>query len=171
MNLKHNSKVKKPNKTNIKRGKVLPRVRLELTAFRLWDWRAAYCATEAWWFLKELNLYKKERQVVQRSLGTFHSLGRKTTPFLSYDEHNLNGDGSLGGEVVVIQNSVADTRRKVSKGLNWKSFELLVRSRIRYFPISLTSSPSSSTLQKLPSPSNVGPALIVLSSYKFPIEH
>ena len=23
-------------------------VRLELTAFRLWDWRAAYCATEAW---------------------------------------------------------------------------------------------------------------------------
>ena len=26
----------------------LPRVRLELTAFRLWDWRAAYCATEAW---------------------------------------------------------------------------------------------------------------------------
>ena len=25
----------------------LPRVRLELTAFRLWDWRAAYCATEA----------------------------------------------------------------------------------------------------------------------------
>ena len=108
----------------------------------------------------EQNLYKKERQVVQRSLGTFHSLGRKTTPFLSYDEHNLNGDGSSlgrGGEVVVIQNSVADTRRKVSKGLNWKSFELLVRSRIRYFPISLTSSPSSSTLQKLPSPSNVGP--------------
>ena len=26
---------------------VLPPVRLELTAFRLWDWRAAYCATEA----------------------------------------------------------------------------------------------------------------------------
>ena len=25
----------------------MPRVRLELTAFRLWDWRAAYCATEA----------------------------------------------------------------------------------------------------------------------------
>ena len=25
----------------------LPRVRLELTAFRLWDWRAANCATEA----------------------------------------------------------------------------------------------------------------------------
>ena len=25
----------------------LPPVRLELTAFRLWDWRAAYCATEA----------------------------------------------------------------------------------------------------------------------------
>ena len=24
-------------------------MRLELTAFRLWDWRAAYCATEAWW--------------------------------------------------------------------------------------------------------------------------
>ena len=29
--------------------KWLPRVRLELTAFRLWDWRAAYCATEASW--------------------------------------------------------------------------------------------------------------------------
>ena len=29
------------------RKKILPRVRLELTAFRLWDWRAAYCATEA----------------------------------------------------------------------------------------------------------------------------
>ena len=27
----------------------MPRVRLELTAFRLWDWRAAYCATEAGW--------------------------------------------------------------------------------------------------------------------------
>ena len=27
--------------------KILPPVRLELTAFRLWDWRAAYCATEA----------------------------------------------------------------------------------------------------------------------------
>ena len=27
--------------------KIMPRVRLELTAFRLWDWRAAYCATEA----------------------------------------------------------------------------------------------------------------------------
>ena len=29
----------------------MPRVRLELTAFRLWDWRAAYCATEAGWKL------------------------------------------------------------------------------------------------------------------------
>ena len=27
--------------------KFMPPVRLELTAFRLWDWRAAYCATEA----------------------------------------------------------------------------------------------------------------------------
>ena len=27
----------------------MSRVRLELTAFRLWDWRAAYCATEAGW--------------------------------------------------------------------------------------------------------------------------
>ncbi len=25
----------------------LPRVRIELTTFRLWDWRAAYCANEA----------------------------------------------------------------------------------------------------------------------------
>ena len=30
-----------------KEKKILPRVRLELTAFRLWDWRAANCATEA----------------------------------------------------------------------------------------------------------------------------
>ena len=30
-------------------SKILPPVRLELTAFRLWDWRAAYCATEAYW--------------------------------------------------------------------------------------------------------------------------
>lgn len=28
--------------------KYMPRVRLELTTFRLWDWRAAYCANEAW---------------------------------------------------------------------------------------------------------------------------
>ena len=27
--------------------KKLPRVRIELTTFRLWDWRAAYCANEA----------------------------------------------------------------------------------------------------------------------------
>ena len=27
--------------------KQLPRVRIELTTFRLWDWRAAYCANEA----------------------------------------------------------------------------------------------------------------------------
>ena len=25
----------------------LPRVRIELTTFRLWDWRAAYCANKA----------------------------------------------------------------------------------------------------------------------------
>ncbi len=25
----------------------LPRVRIELTTFRLWDWRATYCANEA----------------------------------------------------------------------------------------------------------------------------
>ena len=29
------------------RSSKMPFVRLELTAFRLWDWRAAYCATEA----------------------------------------------------------------------------------------------------------------------------
>ena len=37
---------------------ILPLVRLELTAFRLWDWRAAYCATEAdasCKFLLEIN--------------------------------------------------------------------------------------------------------------------
>ena len=37
-------------KTNIvgqENEKIMPPVRLELTAFRLWDWRAAYCATEA----------------------------------------------------------------------------------------------------------------------------
>ena len=28
-------------------SKLLPRVRVELTTFRLWDWRAAYCANEA----------------------------------------------------------------------------------------------------------------------------
>ena len=27
--------------------KKMPRVRIELTTFRLWDWRAAYCANEA----------------------------------------------------------------------------------------------------------------------------
>ena len=31
-----------------KQKKLMPRVRLELTTFRLWDWRAAYCANEAW---------------------------------------------------------------------------------------------------------------------------
>ena len=29
------------------RAKVMPRVRIELTTFRLWDWHAAYCAIEA----------------------------------------------------------------------------------------------------------------------------
>ena len=38
----------KPQDENIKTD--LPPVRLELTAFRLWDWRAAYCATEAHYF-------------------------------------------------------------------------------------------------------------------------
>ena len=33
--------------TGLWNKKDLPPVRLELTAFRLWDWRAAYCATEA----------------------------------------------------------------------------------------------------------------------------
>ena len=32
---------------NTRNTKHLPRVRLELTTFRLWDWRAAYCANEA----------------------------------------------------------------------------------------------------------------------------
>ena len=32
-------------------------VRLELTTFRLWDWRAAYCATEAARMLGNLMLY------------------------------------------------------------------------------------------------------------------
>ena len=42
---------------------ILPPVRLELTAFRLWDWRAAYCATEAYrwinfklYFLPQFNV-------------------------------------------------------------------------------------------------------------------
>lgn len=39
--MKHNEREKEIEK------KGMPRVRLELTAFRLWDWRAAYCATEA----------------------------------------------------------------------------------------------------------------------------
>ena len=33
--------------SKMKKKNDLPRVRLELTAFRLWDWRAANCATEA----------------------------------------------------------------------------------------------------------------------------
>ena len=28
-------------------AKLMPRVRIELTTFRIWDWRAAYCAIEA----------------------------------------------------------------------------------------------------------------------------
>ena len=32
----------------------MPPVRLELTAFRLWDWRAAYCATEAWYLKRQI---------------------------------------------------------------------------------------------------------------------
>jgi hypothetical protein len=35
-------------------------VRLEFTAFRLWDWRAAYCATEAWCSLfKKINIFHR----------------------------------------------------------------------------------------------------------------
>ena len=33
----------------------MPRVRIELTTFRLWDWRAAYCANEASMQIKSAN--------------------------------------------------------------------------------------------------------------------
>ena len=36
-------------------------MRLELTAFRLWDWCAVYCATEAWWRKKT-----KERKTISK---------------------------------------------------------------------------------------------------------
>ena len=35
--------------TALLQSKCLPRVRIELTTFRLWDWRAAYCANKATW--------------------------------------------------------------------------------------------------------------------------
>ena len=35
--------------------KTLPRVRIELTTFRLWDWRAAYCANKAHRFRDSLR--------------------------------------------------------------------------------------------------------------------
>ena len=38
---------------------ILPPVRLELTAFRLWDWRAAYCATEALLLLQYSHLHSQ----------------------------------------------------------------------------------------------------------------
>ena len=62
----------------------MPRVRLELTAFRLWDWRAAYCATEAGWkplvvsalffgtnyfWLSGLSLSKKTAMSFDKAVG------------------------------------------------------------------------------------------------------
>ena len=42
--------------------KDLPPVRLELTAFRLWDWRAAYCATEA---CEENSMYCRKNFILE----------------------------------------------------------------------------------------------------------
>ena len=49
----------------------LPPVRLELTAFRLWDWRAAYCATEACWQYRITTLFEctKWNEMKMRKLG------------------------------------------------------------------------------------------------------
>ncbi len=51
-------------------------MRLELTAFRLWDWRAAYCATEAWYILQysltklyytlPKHLKKKKKKLIRK---------------------------------------------------------------------------------------------------------
>ena len=40
-----------------KRKKTVPPVRIELTTFRLWDWRAAYCAKEARHVWQSLQLH------------------------------------------------------------------------------------------------------------------
>ena len=42
-------------KTASSKEKTLPCVRIELTTFRLWDWRAAYCDNKAWLFFLKFN--------------------------------------------------------------------------------------------------------------------
>ena len=81
----------------LKKSKDLPPVRLELTAFRLWDWRAAYCATEAWW--------KKERilcwtNLELRSPKKNLNFSKKTMKLFSWRVSNrvsVQGVKSLGG--------------------------------------------------------------------------
>ena len=67
-----------PNFFHTPNKKKLPPVRLELTAFRLWDWRAAYCATEAslsWLFLFSLVWHWK-----QKNVSKIHCVGRESNP-------------------------------------------------------------------------------------------
>ncbi len=73
--------------------KFMPPVRLELTAFRLWDWRAAYCATEAGTI--ELKVSKFKRFLKTKQTFTFQK-GLKfykciDEPSLSEESFTQNG--------------------------------------------------------------------------------
>ena len=63
--------------------KKLPRVRIELTAFRLWDWRAAYCATKAWWTETKMCIIALSKIVTTNTLnisGTREKFTMKVYP-------------------------------------------------------------------------------------------
>ena len=56
--------------------KRMPRVRLELTTFRLWDWRAAYCANEA---TERLAIIEKiTERLTMRSLNSIKTMYLQT---------------------------------------------------------------------------------------------
>ena len=56
-------------------------MRLELTAFRLWDWRAAYCATEARWATHKKFVGQSKVCVTHGGTRTPNLRFRRPTPY------------------------------------------------------------------------------------------
>ena len=53
----------KKAKRTAEKKKKMPPVRIELTTFRLWDWRAAYCAKEACTTMAYVGIVESQRKV------------------------------------------------------------------------------------------------------------
>ena len=108
------------------RKKRLPPVRLELTAFRLWDWRAAYCATEARcqckkltftvlgaWFSMVKCIFQRlisKQSIIWKKVFTCNaSAGNRTRVNClegSYAHHYTTDAYTLGGRFVNRENGI-----------------------------------------------------------------